>query len=148
MDRSWEAAVWERRVGVKAARAILRANRATDWSALFYMGFLVNAALHFARVGQWQLVALVPLLIGGLALIVGAALRRRAVRLIRHSLGSSQRTIAWPPGRFRRSTNLPSSPGCDTCEVTPKSQSQFPSLHRRLLGHCWLGPSRFSATLV
>jgi hypothetical protein len=47
----------------------------------------MNALHHFAYVGHWQLVAQIPLLIGGVAMLVSAVLRRRAVRLIKASLG-------------------------------------------------------------
>lgn len=86
MNRAEERAVWSERVGDKAADAILRANRATAWTALFFFGFVMNAVGHFAHVDQLQLAASIPLLIGGLALVVSGVLRRRAVRLIKASL--------------------------------------------------------------
>jgi hypothetical protein len=54
---------------------------------VFYVGFIMNVVGHFARLDQLQLVAVIPLLIGALALLVSAVLRRRAVRLIKASLG-------------------------------------------------------------
>lgn len=81
--------MWTQRVGDKTARAIVQANRATAWTLVFYIGFALNAALHFAHAGQWQLVALAPLLVGCVALLVSAVLRRRAARLVRASLGIS-----------------------------------------------------------
>jgi hypothetical protein len=87
MDRSGERAVWVQRVGDEAARAILRANRATAWTVVFYVGFVMNVVGHFAHVDQLQYVALIPLLVGALALLASAVLRRRAVRLVRTWLG-------------------------------------------------------------
>ena len=87
MNRAAERAVWTERVGDKAARAILRANRATAWTVLFFFGFVMNALGHYAHVDQLQVAALIPLLVGGIALLVSAVLRRRAVRLIKASLG-------------------------------------------------------------
>ena len=86
MDRLGERAVWVERVGDKAASAILRANHATAWTVVFYGGFAMNVVGHFAQLDQLQLAALVPLLVGALALLASSLLRRLAVRLVRASL--------------------------------------------------------------